>query len=99
MMRKSRLELVNRLGGDACGQDFMQPQEGVMIALEPGYAGLDRQARLGGLGNGCQARQGRQAAIGLIIHVSFGAHSASILSRKHESTKARKNNSNDYRPG
>ena len=44
MMREERLQLADRLRGDASGHDLMQPDEGVGDSLEPGHACLDAEA-------------------------------------------------------
>ena len=40
MMRKGCLQLVDRLRGDAGREYLVQPQEGIVVALEPGDARL-----------------------------------------------------------
>ena len=66
VVREAGLQLVDRLGGDAGGEDLVQPLEGVVIPLQPRDARLDRQAGPGRLLDRGQARQGRQAAVRLI---------------------------------
>src|SRR5438552_1935732 len=80
MMRETGFELIDRLGGDARRQDFMQPQESVVIALEPSDAGSHAQARLGRLFDGRQPRQRRQTAVRLVaIRVPRGLHNGSLV--------------------
>ena len=66
VVRERGLQLVDRLGGDPGREDLVEPQEGVMQPLQPAHARLDAQARPRRLGDGGQAGQGRQAAIGPI---------------------------------
>ena len=67
LVGEAGLELIDRLGGDARGQDFVQAHERVMVALEPAHAGRHAQAGLRRLADARQPRQGRQAAIGVVI--------------------------------
>src|SRR5271169_5287797 len=46
MVRKAALEFVNRLGGDAGGEDFVQALEGIVEALEARNALLDGKIRM-----------------------------------------------------
>ena len=73
VVREAGLEFVNRLRGDAGGQDLVQADEGVMVALEARDARLDAQAGFGGRGDGGQARERRQPAVGLVAGDGFGS--------------------------
>ena len=44
MMREPGLELVDRLGGNARGENLMEPRKGIVITLEPGHALLDSES-------------------------------------------------------
>ena len=59
VMREAGLQLVDRLGGDPGREDLVQPHEGVMIALEPGDARLDRKP-----GRAASAIVARPASVG-----------------------------------
>ena len=66
VVREAGLQLVDRLGGDAGGEDLVQPLEGVVEPLEPADALLDAEARLGRLGERGEAGERRQVLVGLV---------------------------------
>ena len=55
---EAHLEFIERLGGDARGEDLVQALEGVMVTLEPADAFLDREAGLRGLVHRTNSGQG-----------------------------------------
>ena len=60
---EAHLEFVEGLGGDARGEDLVQPLAGVVVTLEPADAFFDREAGLRGLVHRADPGQGGQVAI------------------------------------
>src|SRR5438128_7553799 len=78
MVREGGLQLVDRLGGDAGGENLEEPFESVVEALEPADALLDAEARPGGFGVGTQPGEGREVLVGL---VGFGGEHGFVCDR------------------
>ena len=69
---ETHFQFVNRLGGEARGENLMQALEGVMIALEPVDTFLDGQAGLHRLVQRAKSGERRQAAVRLGgVHIEF----------------------------
>jgi hypothetical protein len=60
---KTHLEFVERLGGDARGEDLVQAFERVMVTLEPADAFFNRETGLRGLVQRTNPGQGGQMAV------------------------------------
>jgi hypothetical protein len=67
--REGHLQLVDRLGGEARNEDFVEAFEGVVEALEPAHTLFDREARTPGLIECGETRERGQTVEGLV-----GAH-------------------------
>ena len=70
---EGHFEFVNRLGGEAGGEDVVEAFEGVVMALEAGDALLDGEAGFHGVGEGAEAGERREVAIGWAgVHKQIG---------------------------
>src|SRR5437660_10069994 len=63
---EGHLQFVNRLGSEAAGEDFVQPFEGVMVALQPGDTGFDGQAGFRGLFHRANPGEAGKVPVGVI---------------------------------
>ena len=61
---ETHFQLVNRLGGDARGEDLVQPFEGIVVALEAAHTFFNGQAGVHRLGHEAKSGELRQVSVG-----------------------------------
>ena len=66
MVGESGLQFIDRFRGDAGREDFMEANQAVVKAFEPGDRGLDAEARLDGSLDARQSSEWRKPTVGLV---------------------------------